>query len=136
MRNVKHQKGIAVVEFALVLPILIMLLFGIIEFSLILYDKAVLTNASREGARYGIVSQSPRVTIDEITAKVNAYCQNHMVTFGAQTDPVVNVTPGSNFGDPLTVTVTYSYGFLLLPNFVTAVTGPVNLTATTVMRME
>ena len=49
------QKGASAVEFALILPILILILFGIIEFSVILYDKAMITNASREGARKGIV---------------------------------------------------------------------------------
>ena len=40
------------VEFALVAPLLFVLLFGIIESCLILYDQAFITNASREGARY------------------------------------------------------------------------------------
>jgi len=51
----RSQKGAAVVEFALILPILLLLLFGIIEFSFYMYDKAMLTNACREGARAGIV---------------------------------------------------------------------------------
>ena len=46
-----HQRGAAVVEFALILPILLILLVGTIDASLALYDKAVITNASREGAR-------------------------------------------------------------------------------------
>ncbi len=40
------------VEFAIVAPLLFVLLFGIIEFGVMLYDQAVITNASREGARY------------------------------------------------------------------------------------
>ena len=43
------------VEFAIVLPLLLMLIFGMIEFSVMLYDKAMLTNATREGARFGIL---------------------------------------------------------------------------------
>ena len=49
----KNNKGASAVEFALVLPILIVLLFGIVEFGLLMYNKAVITNASREGARDG-----------------------------------------------------------------------------------
>ena len=45
----RDQRGTSFVEFAMILPLLIILLFGIVEFSIILYDKAVLTNASREG---------------------------------------------------------------------------------------
>jgi hypothetical protein len=48
------QKGAAAVEFAVVLPLLVLLLFGSIEFGLLLYNQEVITNASREGARAGI----------------------------------------------------------------------------------
>jgi Flp pilus assembly protein TadG len=41
-----------------------MLLFGIIEFGIILYDKAMITNASREGARAGIVYSEPIIIPD------------------------------------------------------------------------
>ena len=49
------QKGAAMVEFALILIPLIILTFGLIEFGLLMYNQQVLTNAAREGARYGIV---------------------------------------------------------------------------------
>ena len=51
----KNQKGAAIVEFAIVLPLILMFLFGILEFGLLMYNKAMITNASREGARLGIV---------------------------------------------------------------------------------
>jgi hypothetical protein len=48
--------------------------------------------------------------------------------------------PGDRTGLPpgtsLTVAVNYQYNFLVLPNFVTTLTGPINLAATTVMRMD
>ncbi len=46
-----NRKGSAVLEMALILPILLTLLFGIIEFSRVLSVKQVITNAAREGAR-------------------------------------------------------------------------------------
>ena len=55
MRTKSKEKGGSAVEFALVLPILVVILFGIIEFGFVLYDKAVITNASSEAARQGIV---------------------------------------------------------------------------------
>ena len=138
MKKLISEKGIAAIEFALVLPVLIMLVFGIIEFSLLLYNKQVITNASREGARFGIVSRSPaeRVPESAIKAKVDEYCSSYLISFGAASPPVTNVTPGYNFGDNLTVSVMYTYNFLLLPNFVSGLAGGKNLTATTVMKME
>lgn len=139
LMRVKNQNGVAAVEFALILPILVVLLIGIIEFSILLYDKAVLTNASREGARAGIVSQSPRLGDDKIIEVVVDYCGKYLITFGdsetALKIPVVT-RDGDNFGDDLTVSVTYEYSFLALPNFITSIAGIKTLTATTVMRME
>ena len=60
------QCGVAAVEFALILPLLLALLFGMAEVSLLLYDQAVITNASREGARAGIVLKTPKLTTTEI----------------------------------------------------------------------
>lgn len=131
----RETNGTALIEFALVLPLLVMILFGIVEFSLALYDKAMITNASREGARAGIVSQIPRVTPSEIEAVVNNYCQSFLISFGSNT-PQTTVTPGLVFGDDLTVTVTYVYSFLVLPNLIQTLTGPIQLTATTIMKME
>ena len=44
------------VELALALPMMLLLIFGAVEFGTAMYDKAVITNASREGARFGIVA--------------------------------------------------------------------------------
>jgi len=132
----KNERGVSAVEFAIVLPLLLMILFGIIEFSLILYDKAMLTNASREGARAGIVAQFVRVTEGEINAVVQSYCKDHLITFGTSTPSTTVTRTGVSFGDDLTVSVSYSYDFLLLPKFALGLVGPLDLTATTVMRME
>ncbi len=138
-----RQKGAVAVEFALLLPILLVLLFGIIEFSIIFYDKAMLTNACREGARLGIVyvfdPSAPDIhpSDDEITAAVQAYCQNHLISFDDSSQLQTAITrTGDEHGDPLTVTVAYRYEFLVLPNFVTVLAGGLDLGAESVMRME
>lgn len=51
----RHERGQAVLELALILPILLLLLFGIIEFGIIFHDNLVLNQAAREGARLGVV---------------------------------------------------------------------------------
>lgn len=51
-RIVSDTRGMQLVEFALVLPLLLLLLLGIIEFGFVLYNQAAITNASREGARW------------------------------------------------------------------------------------
>jgi len=118
-------KGTSAVEFALILPVLILILFGIIEFGVIMYDQQVITNAAREGARRGIVQASPRISKEKIQEVVNIYASPYLISFSSSNPPLgVNVecdgTPGSCtvFGQNLSVEVTYPYSFLVLPNFV------------------
>ncbi len=132
------------VEFALILPILVVILLGVVEFSIILYDKAMITNASREGARAGIVFRTDPLTGDysplansEIENIVNNYLQNNLITFGKPTNARTTITRnGSSAGSQLKVSVEYPYTYLVLPGFITNLTGEINLVADTVMRME
>ncbi len=140
IKGLRCQKGVAAIEFAIVLPLLMMVIFGIIEFGLLMYDKQVITNASREGARVGI---SDGVVSDaEIEAVVANYVLNNLITFGSTpTSPVTAIVPGgdrtgTSFGDDLTVTVTYNYDFLILPGFVAGLAGIQTVVAQTVMKMQ
>jgi Flp pilus assembly protein TadG len=132
-----RETGASAVEFAIILPILVLLIFGIIEFSVALYDKAMITNASREGARAGIVYRVPSVTDGEIATVVNTYLGSSLITFGAPVAASTTVTRmGSNPGDGLKVTVNYTYTFLIIPSFIVSLSGGINMVAETVMRME
>lgn len=158
--KITSENGASAVEFALVLPLLLLITFGIIEFSVLLYDKAVITNASREGARAGIAYdtyddgtpdgeyRSPNQgEIEKIIARY-LNCPNEDITqpptpprlinFAAAN--VVTVDPIVDDGEYLTVTVNYPYEFLLFPDlsslFGGNFSGTMNLSATTVMRFE
>ena len=137
MKSKKKQSGVAAVEFAIVLPILLLVLFGIIEFGLALYDKQVLTNASREGARAGIVLANPKPTTTDIQNVVLHYTSTYLITFGTQNTPTVT-TSGANgaFGTPLSVTVAYTYTGLGVGAMLNALHAPLALSATTTMNNE
>lgn len=121
------------VEFAILAPLFVALLFGVVEFGLAVYNKGLLTNASREGARFGVVYGSPSKTTAEITAKVQEYLTKSGFTDTAN----INVTGAQGAsGNPLNVMVSYPFNFQVLPNFICGLTGPLNLTANTVMLME
>jgi Flp pilus assembly protein TadG len=51
----RDQDGAAAVEFALLLPLLVLLLFGLIQFGIAFNTKIQATNAAREGARMAVV---------------------------------------------------------------------------------
>ncbi|MEN8261895.1 MAG: TadE/TadG family type IV pilus assembly protein [Nitrospirota bacterium] len=139
--KLKDQEGASAVEFAIVLPLLMMVLFGIIEFSIAFYDKAMITNASREGARAGIVlkagTREDAAENAEIENVINYFLTDKLITLGTANTPVVAITrDGFSTGNNLSVTVTYIYDYYVLPGFVAGITGPVTLDATTVMKME
>jgi Flp pilus assembly protein TadG len=129
----KKQEGASLVEFSVLAPLFVVLLFGLVEFGLSIYSKGVLTNASREGARFGVVYTTPRKTTTEIRNKV----QDYLTKSGFTDTANINVTgAGGSSGSSLTVTVTYPYNFQVLPHFVSSFTGTLNLNANTVMLME
>jgi Flp pilus assembly protein TadG len=130
--------GVATVEFAIILPLFVLLLFGIIEFGLAIWRQEILTNASREGARAGIVSGAPRPTSDEITAVVEASLANAGIDPATTIISITGIPEGGegSSGDPLTVLVQYPNDFLVLPNLMTGLGASLTLRAQTVMLFE
>ena len=156
-RLIRNNKGAAMAELAITLPILLVVLFGIFEFGLIMYDKAVVTNASREGARAGIVFRADAssgnynpYTVAEIQAVVNTYLDNGKRLIPPLVPPAVpsvQVFCEDVLGDVCTetpadprpklkVAVAYDYNFFILPNFITSLFGPIHLVGETIMRCE
>ena len=141
MISIQRQKGAEIVEFALVLPLLLLILFGIMEFGIVFFDKAIITNASREGARAGVVSRSPVLSNDDITTIVNNYSVGLVSFSSSVASPVVTMTTTTIAAEQfLTVKVEYSYTFLVLGNlmslFIPSFSNPIVLSASTVMRYE
>ncbi len=142
--NLKNQSGVAAVEFAVILPLLVVIVLGIIEFSILFYDKAMVTNASREGARVGIVytlAGSGNWTLTDlqgkVTTTVNQYLSSYLINLGNPgTTATAAVTTAADPGtgaNTVTVTVTYPYTFMVIPRFIASITSPITLTAQTVM---
>ena len=110
-RRTRHQRGAAAVEFALLLPVLMAMLMGALEMGLILYDKAVLTNATREGARAGIVLRNPKPTVSEITNVVLQKSQTSLISLLPASTPQVTVLQSSPAAWPNTLQVSAQYTF-------------------------
>ena len=129
IRIVKVKKGQALVEFAIILPILLLLVMGIFEFGMLLNSYLTIQNVSREGARLGIVGG----TDIEINNLINQISPNL-----TPTDLIVSVTPietSRHSGDTLTVNVTYNY-HMTVPIISALLSNLVALKAQTSMRIE
>jgi Flp pilus assembly protein TadG len=125
------------VEFAIVAPLFVSLLFGAIEFGLIIYTQGMLAHASREGARFGVIYATPRRTQSEIQAVV----QNYLNKVNLTSTATVTVTgAGGASGAPLSVGIDYTYQFFVLPKDINNLLGGkmanLNLAANAVMLME
>ena len=114
-----NEAGSAVVEFALVLPILLLILFGIINFGVLLYNQSVITNASREGSRWAAIHTTPTygtscnntfssMPIDPCQVAYS-YATNGLISFGATQLSSAKSAANYNTGTGQSVTVTYSY---------------------------
>src|SRR5690242_10035818 len=86
LREKSGQRGIAAVEFGLVLPIVCVLIFAVFEFGMAFWRKQSLTAAVREGARKMIVATSPRKTFStDVKPVVLTYMTGVGLTDGART---------------------------------------------------
>ncbi len=137
-RRLGRQGGTAVVEFALVLPMLLLILLGIIDFSLALYDKSVITHAAREGARAGIVLRNPKLTTNEIRQVVLSHTNNALLNLGGSEVPVVTVVQSNpaSFPNPLSVSVSYTFRGIGIGSLFASLGSPIVLNAAMVMVNE
>ena len=125
------RRGAAVVEFAIVAPVFILLVFGMIEYGRMVMVQQLLTNASREGARKAVLDGA---TKSEIETLVRDYLSNSSVSGATVT---VTPDPPSNaaFGDPVTVSVSIPFdqvSWLPSPMYL----GGATMSASAVMRRE
>ena len=128
-RNIiRNEQGQTMVEFALVVPILCIVLFGVLQFGALYNDYVTLTDASRVGARKAAVSRHE--ANPEGAAEAAARASAPGLDPG---DLQINVNATAwEHGEPVTVTATYPYEIDLL-GFVVAAG---DLTSETTERVE
>jgi Flp pilus assembly protein TadG len=135
----RDEDGAELVEFAFVLPTLLLLIVGVVDFGLLFQKYEVVTNAAREGARVAIL---PGYGTADVTARVNQY----LTTGGLNGTATVSVgapqalSVGSQCITVRPVTVSYQHQFLFIgPMLTFAGLGSLadkTLNATSAMRDE
>jgi Flp pilus assembly protein TadG len=126
IKKFKNQIGAAAVEFALILPCLLALIFGIFQFGIAFNNWIIITNAAREGARLASVEG----TLSEASKNiVKAYASpGDILSVNAYYDS------GTGKGKPVRVEVVGKALDLNIP-FVHD-WGDISLTGTAIMRLE
>jgi Flp pilus assembly protein TadG len=112
----KHDRGAAAVEAALVLPLLLMLIFGIIEFGLLLTAQINVSQAAREAARAATVDPDPSAARD----RVRRIDSDFDIVAGESNGCRAHPAPG----DDAVIVVSYEYSFVTpLGGFVAIIGG-------------
>ena len=139
----KTERGAELIEFALVLPLLLLLVLGIVDFGFLFQRLEVVTNAAREGARIAVLAG---YTTADVQDRVNDYMLEGGVPI-APGNPVVNVntvnlsvpsSPGTTISAKQ-VQVSYSHTYMFLSGLLQLFGGSfssVPLKATSTMRAE
>ena len=126
MANKRSDRGAAAVEFALVLPVLVALLLGIIEFGYAMYVQATIAGAAREGARALAINTSSTASAQSVAmqAALPAVTLN-----SSEISADSSLCSTANPSAAVTVKINYPYSGIagLLPHSIT-------ITGTGVMR--
>jgi Flp pilus assembly protein TadG len=107
VRRLWDRKGQALAEFALIMPVLFLVIAGIIEFGRAWNIKQVVTDSAREGARYTVI-QDPTITDTSVVA---AKIRQRLSLAGITTS-TISITPVADFhktNQPMTVEVSTQY---------------------------
>lgn len=127
----------AMVEMVITLPVLLLLLFGIIEFSILFSRLQTVTNAAREGARDAVVFRvacDPATVQNEVRTTVQTYAASGGVAVNASDISVTGACTGAN--NNTTVQVVSNYAFKVVGGFAPGLAPAIDVTGTSVMRNE
>lgn len=124
----REERGTAALEFALVMPILLVLCFGVINYGVVLAQQLSLGNSARQAARFAVVDVPGRVCGDienearsaAVTVGMASTAPTYALT--GSTGPCERPCAGSSGTTDLTVTLTYRSEFLVpmpIPGFPT-----------------
>jgi Flp pilus assembly protein TadG len=135
LRHARDTRGQALIEFALVMPLLLLLVIGIIEFGRAWNAQQALTDAAREGARKAVIFDAGTTQQDVEDVVKDALSD-------ARIDPskATITTDGWNdgAGQPATITIRYPYNFAFVGKLAGWATGQssINLGTQITMRNE
>lgn len=125
------------VEFVIILPLLMMLLFAMLEFGVLFGRWQTISNAAREGARTAVVFRkgcNAANVATEVRTRVKAYAAPMGITLSDGDISVSGVCGSSDTSSSVSVQLPHT--FQVLPNFATSVNPTINLIGRSVMRNE
>lgn len=105
----RRRRGAAALEFALVLPLLLVLVLGAIDWGYYFFVEQVVVNAAREGARVGTLQSN--ATLADALDNAQVAC-NFFITQAGLNSSLATCTPTTGPGPSIVVTASYTTGSL------------------------
>ena len=133
----RDERGAVAVEFALIAPIFLLIVFGMVDFSRAFYTLNAVSSAVREGARTAATEPTLETSDPAAIAKVKTRVKNFMGGFGGPevTDAMINVS--TNNGSVIVTITNYPFSPITpLPNMGFLTNGTYPITRTAVFRHE
>ena len=127
MRIIKDERGQSLVEFALVLPVLLLILVGIFNFGQVFYSDIVINEAARDAARYASIGAS-QTTVQQV---IEQDCQTLDVS---QLNISISQPYPPASGSPVTITINYPVTIMMPLNLI--LPSMLQLKAVMTMRVE
>ena len=131
----RDQRGLAILEMALIMPLIIVFLLLIVDAGLIFFNGVSATNAVREGARCGVVGHT-QAAIEDRVRDASTMGDPTSITIEAFESDGTAIGPwtDASVGDDLVVTATYEHPWILPVDSVAG--GLTTFTRTARMRVE
>lgn len=130
----KREDGQAMVEFALILPIFLLILCGIIDFGWLFYNQLSLNNACREGARYAVVNTAEGADTQAIINHIENTTTTVFANDGVRID-IEYTSPGDPTQGDIKVALEADISFFT-PVLSTIMGKEKTITSTVIMRVE
>jgi len=130
--NFEKSHGQSLVEFALTLPLLLLLVFTFLDLGRAVYYYSAVSNAVREGARFASVTPldlycaAGDTSCDADRTEVQNVVQNYSIAVAIDSSKIEVSEPAPNSGDPPYVTVQATYEFTPITPFLAQIVGSGN----------
>jgi Flp pilus assembly protein TadG len=133
----RPERGTSVVEMAIVLPLLLTLMFAIGEFGIMFTQYQSLINATREGARTGVLFRGASCAAGTVKTEIATTVSDYMAGTGIQTGALTTTSSGEcgGAGTQLVVFAAFPYAFAALPGLA-GLQSSITLSARSTMRNE
>lgn len=111
---IRDSRGTSVIEFALIVPIFFLAMFGTIDFGRAMWAYSTIESAATEGARYAAIRGSNKL-LPATESEVKTFVAGRAYALDVEAgDVTVNWAPNNDPGSLVTVQVEYDFSFLMI----------------------